>query len=78
MSGEDLTRPKFAPGQRARIKPDAFGDANEPEDRKARGQIGTLITQVDEHEGETLWLWRGDNGLETYPYDGELEAVSDE
>jgi hypothetical protein len=63
----------FKPGQRVRIKPDAFPGSDDPADVAARGQIGTLLYS----QGEDLWWWRGDSGAETSPIESELEVVEE-
>lgn len=61
----------FEPGQRVRIRADAFGDSTESPDVQARGQVGILLYRLD----ADIWQWRGDDGTETAPIERELEAM---
>lgn len=63
----------FSAGDRVRVKESAFPGSDEQVDIRARGAIGTLIS----YQGDGLWLWRSDDGSETYPEENELEQVGE-
>lgn len=63
----------WQPGDRVRIKKDAFGNSQEECDVRARGAVGTLLGL----QAPGLWVWRGDDGVETAPITSELEELGE-
>lgn len=70
----------FQPGQRVRIKANAFLDSTAFADIHARGRTGTLVACLAEDvaTGHELWAWRSDQGVEAFPLEFELEELSEQ